>query len=141
METQYNNLNRRATPWLQPRRSANTDDAQEASPMLPTTVPQSKKPRISRTTDSRSGRFYFITDPVTGEAAKYPSVTTILSAAIAKPALINWAAREERLATAEAAADLHAELAALKQQLPRSMYLLALEQRLGKTKAHQKALT
>jgi hypothetical protein len=70
---------------------------------------------------------------------RYPSVTTILGAAIAKPALIHWAASTERLAAAEAAADLYAELHGA-QQLPRSMYLLALEQRLGKTKAHTKAL-
>jgi hypothetical protein len=96
------------------------------------------KPRISRT-DSKTGRFYAITDPVTGDVVQYPSVTTILGAAIAKPALIAWAAREERTATAEAAADLYADLAS-GPQLPRSMYQLALEQRLGKTKAHTKAL-
>lgn len=87
-------------------------------------------------TDSRSGRFYDITHS-DGTTGRYPSVTTILSA-ISKPALIPWAAKEERLACMETAADLHAETG--MQQLPRSMYLLALDQRLGKTKAHLKAL-
>ena len=95
------------------------------------------KPRVLRT-DSRQGRFYDITDPVTGDVARYPSVTTILGA-IAKPALIAWAANQERAAVTEAAADLYADVAR-QPQLPRPMYLLALEQRLGSTKAHQRAL-
>ena len=99
-------------------------------------MPQSSS-RILKA-DSNSGRFYHIPDPVTGDVVQYPSVTTILGA-IAKPALIAWAAKEERLAVSEAAADLYAELAT-HAQLPRSMYQLALEQRLGKTKAHVKAL-
>ena len=90
--------------------------------------------RITRT-DSRTGRFYDIPNP-DGSVSRYPSVTTIL-AAIAKPALVGWAAKEERLMVSEAAADLHAEV---RQPLPRAAYLLALEQRLGKTKAHVKAL-
>lgn len=93
------------------------------------------KPRTTRT-DGRAGRFYDITH-ADGTTARYPSVTTILSA-IAKPALVGWAAKEERLAVSEAAADFHAETAG--RQLPRSMYLLGLEQRLGKTKAHLKVL-
>jgi hypothetical protein len=97
----------------------------------------SHTPRIART-DSQTGRFYTILDRVTGASVRYPSVTTILGV-ISKPALVPWAAKEERLATSEAAADLYAELHGT-QQLPRSMYLLALEQRLGKTKAHTKAL-
>jgi hypothetical protein len=91
--------------------------------------------RILRT-DGRSGRFYDIPND-DGSSSRYPSVTTILGA-INKPALVGWAAKEERLSCMEAAADLHAETP--RQQLPRSMYLLALEQRLGKTKAHIKAL-
>lgn len=106
--------------------------------MLIATVPQPPvTSRVSRT-DGKTGRFYTITDPDTGASVKYPSVTTILNV-INKPALIPWAAREERLATSEAAAELYTELHG-KQQLPRSMYLLALEQRLGATKAHVKAL-
>jgi hypothetical protein len=105
--------------------------------MLQATLPQTA-PRINRA-DSKSGRFYIILDRTTGEAVRYPSVTTILGAAIAKPALVAWSANVERAAAAEAAADLYAELHGTAQ-LPRSMYLLALEQRLGKTKAHTKQL-
>jgi predicted DCC family thiol-disulfide oxidoreductase YuxK len=92
--------------------------------------------RITRT-DGKTGRFYTIPN-ADGTTAKYPSVTTILSA-IAKPALVGWAAKEERTMVSTAAADLYADLAA-SPQLPRSMYTLALEQRLGTTKAHVKAL-
>jgi hypothetical protein len=88
-------------------------------------------------TDSKSGRFYAI-PAADGTTTRMPSVTTILSA-IAKPALVGWAAKEERMAVSEAAADLYADLAT-HPQLPRSMYTLALEQRLGTTKAHVKAL-
>ncbi len=100
--------------------------------MLKTTTP-----RVTRTTGATS-RFYDITH-ADGTAARYPSVTTILSA-ISKPALIGWAAKEERLAVSEAAADLYADAAAQRYQMPRATYLLALEQRLGKTKAHLKTL-
>lgn len=98
-------------------------------------MPQSSS-RIVRT-DRNTGRFYAIPD-ANGDVIQMPSVTTILSA-IAKPALVAWAAKEERLAVSEAAADLYADLAT-HAQLPRSMYQLALEQRVGTTKAHVKAL-
>lgn len=90
-----------------------------------------------RRTDSKTGRFYAIPND-DGTTTRMPSVTTILQA-IAKPALVHWAASQERQLVSEAAADLYADLAA-SPQLPRSMYALALEQRLGKTKAHVKAL-
>lgn len=82
------------------------------------------------------GRFY----EVDGES--YPSVTHILSAAIAKPALINWAANTERAAVTEAAADLFEEWSKLIvfPQMPRESYLSTLLVRLGTVKAHQKAL-
>jgi hypothetical protein len=107
--------------------------------MLQTTVthPVPAPPRVARA-DGKTGRFYTITN-ADGTSVKYPSVTTILSAAIAKPALIAWSANQERAMVSEAAAELYAELHD-KQQLPQSMYLLALEQRLGKVKAHTKAL-
>jgi len=103
--------------------------------MLPTTIPA--KPRVTRTTGA-SSRFYDVTH-ADGTQSRYPSVTTILSA-ISKPALVPWAAAQERLAVSEAAADLYAETARLPHQLPRASYLLTLEQRVGKTKAHVKAL-
>lgn len=93
-------------------------------------------PRITRT-DSKQGRFYAIPND-DGSTTRMPSVTTILSS-ISKPALVSWAAKTEREAVSTAAADLYADLAA-SPQLPRSMYVLALEQRVGKEKAHSKAL-
>ena len=95
------------------------------------------KPRTTRT-DGRSGRFYDVTHS-DGTTARYPSVTTVLQA-INKPALVPWAAKEERLAVTEAAADLYAETVAQRHQFPRATYLLMLDQRLGKTKAHLKTL-
>jgi hypothetical protein len=89
-------------------------------------------------TDSRSGRFYDITH-ADGTTSRYPSVTSILSA-ISKPALVPWAAKEERLLVMETAADLYADTARLPHQLPRAAYLLTLDQRLGHTKAHTRAL-
>lgn len=94
-------------------------------------------PTATRTTGT-GPRFYDITH-ADGTTARYPSVTTILQA-IAKPALINWAAREERLAVTEAAADVYAEAATQPAQLPRSWFLMTLDRRLGKTKAHLKTL-
>lgn len=101
---------------------------------MPTTT---TRPRTTRT-DSRSGRFYDVTH-ADGTTSRYPSVTTILGC-INKPALLNWSASQERLACAEAAADLYEVTAQLPHQLPRAAYLLSLEQRLGATKAHLKTL-
>jgi hypothetical protein len=95
-----------------------------------------KSSRIVRT-DSKTGRFYQIPND-DGTTSRYPSVTTILGA-IAKPALVSWSAKVEREAVSTAAADLYADLAT-SPPLPRSMYVLALEQRVGKEKAHSKAL-
>jgi hypothetical protein len=95
-----------------------------------------KSSPITRT-DSKQGRFYHIPND-DGSATRMPSVTNILQA-INKPALVNWAAKEERAAVSTAAADLYADLAA-QPHLPRSMYVLALEQRVGKQKAHVKLL-
>jgi len=84
--------------------------------------------------DGPGGRFYTI------NGQQYPSVTTII-AAIAKPALVPWAAKVEREAVSEAAADLYAQWAAAAgPQLPRAAYLATLHARLGQVKAHQKVL-
>lgn len=96
------------------------------------------KSKITRTT-GRTGRFYDIPND-DGTTARYPSVTTILGSAIAKPALIAWSAKEERTAVVAAATALYADTAQLAQRMPESAYVLALEQRLGTTKAHLKAL-
>jgi len=80
-----------------------------------------------------TGRFY-----ETPDGKKYPSVTNILGI-IAKPALINWAAKEERLMVSEAAANLY-EDAPLTPKMSRPAFLSTLETRLGKEKAHRKLL-
>lgn len=81
-----------------------------------------------------SGRFYAV------DGRMLPSVTHILQA-IAKPALIAWAANTERAAVTEAAADLYGEwTAAAMPTMPRDWYLATLTARLGMVKAHQKAL-
>jgi hypothetical protein len=74
--------------------------------------------------------------PGTDEA--YDSVTSILSA-IGKPALISWAANQERALVMEAAANLHEDLP-LSPRMSRLAYLATLQTRLGKEKAHQREL-
>lgn len=83
--------------------------------------------------DSKLGRFYQVDEDT------YPSVTHILQV-IGKPALINWAANQERVLVKEAAADLYADLVKLPTPLARTSYLTTLDARIGKTKAHQKEL-
>lgn len=84
--------------------------------------------------DSRAGRFY----QVEGDPVPYVSVTHALSV-IAKPALINWAANQERALVLDAAADLYRDLATTPP-MSRVAYLASLQTRLGKQKAHQKVL-
>ncbi|HEY2979921.1 MAG TPA: PD-(D/E)XK nuclease family protein [Anaerolineales bacterium] len=85
--------------------------------------------------DGPSGRFYEV------EGELYPSVTHILGA-IAKPALVNWAANQERSLVSAAAADLFEQWAAeiVPPKMPRESYLATLLARLGQVKAHQKEL-
>jgi len=90
-------------------------------------------PSPKRVDSSIAGRFY----EVDGE--KLPSVTHILSV-IGKPALVHWAANQERLMVTEAAADLYEDLAAITKPMPRTAYITTLQGRIGKTKAHQKEL-
>jgi hypothetical protein len=89
-------------------------------------------------TSTHRGRFY---DEETGK--KYPSVTTIIGGAVAKPALIVWAANLERELVMDIASqlyeDLMPEVAALKPP-SRLKFITLLQDRLGKQKAHQKAL-
>lgn len=71
------------------------------------------------------------------DGESYPSVTTILGC-IGKPALVTWAANQERAAVMDAAADLYMDL--LKAQpMSRATYLATLDTRIGKVKAHQRA--
>ena len=91
-----------------------------------------KRPPVRK--DTAAGRFYCID----GDDEPYVSVTHALSC-IAKPALINWAANQERSSVMDAAADLYLDL--LKAQpMGRPTYLATLQGRLGKQKAHQKEL-
>lgn len=83
--------------------------------------------------DGPLGRFYQIDDDT------FPSVTHILQV-IGKPALINWAANQERTLVTEAAADLYEDLVKLPKPLPRTAYITTLQSRVGKTKAHQREL-
>ena len=82
--------------------------------------------------DGPSGRFYEI------DGEDYPSVTHILGC-IGKPALINWAANQERTLVTEAAADLYLDVAKTPT-MSRPAYVTTLLGRLGKLKAHQKQL-
>ncbi len=90
---------------------------------------QTKPQRI----DGPSGRFYQIDDQT------LPSVTHILQV-IGKPALISWAANQERTLVTEAAADLYEDVAKLPKPLSRTSYITTLQGRIGKTKAHQREL-
>ena len=82
--------------------------------------------------DTPQGRFY----DIDGEA--FPSVTHILGV-IGKPALIHWAANQERDLVTEAAADLYLDL--LKTQpMSRPVYVQTLGGRLGVVRAHKRTL-
>lgn len=86
-----------------------------------------------RQVNGPNGRFY----EVDGEL--YPSVTHILGA-INKPALVPWAAKQERAAVSAAAATLYSELSAAGQQYPASWFATALATKLGSVKAHERRL-
>jgi hypothetical protein len=84
--------------------------------------------------DGPSGRFY----EVDGEL--FPSVTHILTV-VNKPALVPWAASQERKACLAAAADLHDELGAKAfARFPRAWYLASLEAKLGSVRAHTRTM-
>jgi len=95
------------------------------------------RPKKARRHDTQDGRFYFIEDSE-GHEHKLPSVTTI-AGAINKPALVGWAANQERALCIEAATALYADAATLPHQLPAAGYQLSLEQRIGHVKAHTRA--
>jgi len=92
------------------------------------------KKKAARTSRSdgygRYSRFY-----VTPEGMKYPSVTTILSA-INKPALVNWAAKEERKLVLSALRKLMDSLPKDKKT-SRLQFMGMLEESIG----HEKAAT
>lgn len=84
-------------------------------------------------TDSKSGRFYTV------DGEKLPSVTSVLSC-IAKPALITWAAGEERKAVISAAASLYERMLTNSLFIPVATYRSTLDAELGVVKAHTKAM-
>ena len=86
-----------------------------------------------RRVDGPLGRFY----AVNGEL--FPSVTHVLSC-INKPALVNWAATQERTLVTAAAADLYLDLVKTPP-MSRPAYVTTLQTRIGKEKAHKRALT
>jgi hypothetical protein len=83
--------------------------------------------------DGRSGRFYDVTG-----VGLLPSVTHILGC-IGKPALINWAANQERAACIDAAADLYLDLCKASP-MSRPAYVTTFQGRLSKQKAHRREL-
>lgn len=91
---------------------------------------------IAKKTAKSGSRTYVIEAP-DGTRREVPSVTTILGV-IGKPALINWAASEERAACVEAAADLYDDLHGTPK-LTRPVFITTMESRLGQVKAHKRA--
>lgn len=83
-----------------------------------------------RATDA--GRYYEV------EGQMYPSVTTVLSV-INKPALVPWAAKMERIAALEAAADLYEDVHGTPR-MSRAAFISSLESRIGKEKAGKKEM-
>lgn len=96
------------------------------------TAPLRKTEPTNRRGYSR-GRFY-----ETPDGCQRPSVTNILGV-IGKPALINWAAKEERLMCIEAAANLYMDAPA-NVKMSRPAFISTLETRLGTEKAHRKKM-
>ena len=82
--------------------------------------------------DGRSGRFYEL------DGERYPSVTHIIQV-INKPALIAWAANQERDFCVAGAADLYLDLCKTPP-MSRVSYVTTLQTRLGKERAHKKTL-
>lgn len=82
--------------------------------------------------DGPSGRFYEV------EGRRLPSVTHILGC-LGKPALINWAANQERAACLDAAADLYTDCAGTPP-MSRAAFIATLTGRIGKQKAHRREL-
>lgn len=85
--------------------------------------------------DTASGRFYEV------DGQLLPSVTHILTA-IHKPALVPWAANQERALVLDAATTLHRDLATapVPSLLSAAWYRQTLLARLGPTKAHARQL-
>jgi hypothetical protein len=98
-------------------------------------MPSKKKAkRVSRSDGwNRYSRFY-----VTPEGAKYPSVTTVLSA-VNKPALVPWAAKEERKLVLGALRKLMDSLPK-ERKTSRLQFMGMLDDAIGEQKAHARIL-
>jgi hypothetical protein len=84
--------------------------------------------------DTKRGRFYEV------DGKLFPSVTSILSV-LGKPALVGWAAKEERTMVLDAAGLYYEEVSSvLAEPLERTEFQRRVEDRLGKVKAHRKKL-
>jgi hypothetical protein len=98
--------------------------------------------KVTRIDSARDGRFYQVhgtPNPARADGL-YPSVTHI-NTAFPKPALVPWAASEERKLVSAAAADLYAEQWTNEcPQLPRAAYLVTLDAKVGRERGHAKAL-
>lgn len=93
----------------------------------------SRSSGIETRRQTRQGRFYDLPD-----RPPYPSVTTVLQA-LAKPALVNWAAKVERERVMDLASTLYADLATCPP-MSRAAFYTTLQSRLGDEKAGQKLL-
>jgi hypothetical protein len=96
-------------------------------------------PTIEARRQTKRGRFYEIPQKNTQGIALYPSVTTIISGAINKPALANWIAKVEREMVIEEALKMYTEMHNEMLMQPEA-WKLSLNTRLGETKASQKEL-
>lgn len=85
-------------------------------------------------TGSWGKRFYTLPN-----GKEYPSVTTILQA-VAKPALVAWAANTERELVVEAAAALWEDVPTTAK-MSRAAFTATLRTRLGEVRAHQRKLS
>lgn len=92
-----------------------------------------KTPTTKNRKQTKAGRFYDIED-----CGQLPSVTTILSV-IGKPALMAWAAKVEREMVTKVSVDLYLDVAGTPP-MSRPAFLMTLESRLGKERAHSKEL-
>jgi hypothetical protein len=88
--------------------------------------------------DTSGGRFYMLHDRETRRPISVPSVTTILGV-IAKPALIHWAANQERTLAFEAAYEAQEELKRI-EGVTRDTFVAILNAKLGHVKAFRRKM-
>jgi len=103
------------------------------------TSPNSKKKKASKKKAERKTRSSGKRTYVTPEGNEYPSATTILQV-VNKPALVPWAAKQERLWCVEAATELY-ELLDQSVKFAPLVYQQVLNDKIGFLKKYQKELT